>query len=100
MVAMEYARREVARLQGLDGRLRREARTGEGGEDAASGDRLRLARRVSDDQDVVRVRSPRETKRDSPRDVQDRLGVLRILPHLRPNQHLFQVRVRVSFADA
>src|SRR2546427_12451100 len=57
MVPVEHPVREVVRLQRLDCRLCREARTREGREDAASGDGFRLARRVSHDQHIVRVRS-------------------------------------------
>src|SRR3989454_396380 len=100
MVPVEHPVREVVRLQRLDCRLRREARTREGREDSASGDGLRLARRVSDDEDVVRVRSAWEAKRDAAGDVQDRLGALRILSYFGPGQHLFKERISIPFADA
>src|SRR2546425_5143953 len=99
MVPVEHPIREVVRLQRLDCRLCREARTREGCEDAASGDGFRLARRVSHDQHIVRVRSAWEAKRDAAGDVQDRLGALRVLSYFRPGQHLFQVRIRIPFAD-
>src|SRR2546428_1447141 len=77
MVPMEHPSREVVRLQRLDRGLRREARTGEGSEDSASGHRFRLARCVSDDEHIVRVRSAWEAKRDAARNVEDRLRALR-----------------------
>src|SRR2546428_8412561 len=100
MVPVEHPIREVVRLQRLDCRLCREARTREGREDAASGDGFRLARRVSHDQHIVRVRSAWEAKRDAAGDVQDRLGAFRILSYFGPGQHLFQVRIRIPFAVA
>src|SRR5467141_5247730 len=77
MVPMEHPSGEVVRLQRLDRRLRREARAGESRKDSASGHRFRLACCVSDDEDVVRVGATGKTKRDSARDVQDRLGPFR-----------------------
>src|SRR5213080_2243887 len=100
MVPVEHPVREVVRLQRLDCRLCREARTREGREDAASRDGFRLARRVSDHEDVVRVGAAREPERDAACDVQDRLGALRVLSYFRPGQHLFQVCIRIPFADA
>src|SRR6058998_1405117 len=69
MVPVEHSVREVVRLQRLDCRLCREARTREGREDAASRDGFRLARRVSDHEDVVRVGAAREPERDAACDV-------------------------------
>src|SRR3989442_15696570 len=91
MVPMEHPSREVVRLQRLDRGLRREARAGEGSEDSASGYRFRLARCVSDDEDVVRVRAAGEAKRDTARNVEDRLGAFRVLSHFGPSKHLLQV---------
>src|SRR3989475_6573060 len=100
MVAVEHPAGEVVRLQRLDRGLRREVRTGEGREDTASGYRLRLTRCVSDDEHIVSVRAAREAKRDAARDVEDRLGAFCVLSHFGPSQHLLQIRVRISLADA
>src|SRR6266699_5243519 len=73
VVSMEEPPRDVVRLKRLDRRLRRQARTRERGEDAASGDGFRLTRRVSYDEHIVRVCPAREAEGDPAGDVQDRL---------------------------
>src|SRR5256712_12269894 len=100
MVPVEHSVGEVVRLQRLDGGLRREARTGERGENAASGYGLRLARRISDARYIVRVRGAWEAERNAACNVQDWLGAFRIRAYFGPSQHLFQVCVRIPFADA
>src|SRR2546425_5424094 len=100
MVPVEHSVGEVVRLKRLGGGLRREARAGERGESAASGYGLRLARRIPDDEYIVRVRAAWEAERNAAGNVQDWLGAFRILSYFGPSQHLFQVCVRIPFADA
>src|SRR2546430_16676317 len=100
MVPVEHSVGEVVRLQRLDGGLRREARTGERGENAASGYGLRLARRISDDQYIVRVRAAWEAERNAAGNEEDWVGAFRILSYFGPSQHLFPSSARISVADA
>src|SRR3990172_5965787 len=100
VVAVHHPRGVVPRLEGLSRSVRGEVRTMQARENPTAARRLRLTCRVSYDHHVVRMAPARESERDAARNVQDRLGSFRVLPHNGLLEHLLEVRVCIPLADA